>query len=95
MTWYTWGHDKIATTGPSPTEPIPELDEFLQLFQFKFHRRESRAAAERLSRLMAPALPTVAGTWVTPDAKIMAQAMKVARVTNGTVDVPDGWWPVS
>jgi SRSO17 transposase len=31
----------------APAEPIPELDEFLSLFQFKFPRRESRAAAER------------------------------------------------
>lgn len=28
-------------------EPMPELDEFLSLFQFKFPRRESRQAAER------------------------------------------------
>lgn len=31
----------------APEEPIPELDEFLTLFQFKFHRRESRQATER------------------------------------------------
>jgi len=31
----------------APEEPIPELDEFLALFQFRFHRRESREAAER------------------------------------------------
>ena len=31
----------------APEEPIPELDEFLSLFQFKFPRRESREAAER------------------------------------------------
>ena len=31
----------------APTEPIAELDEFLNLFQFKFRRRESRDAAER------------------------------------------------
>ncbi len=31
----------------APEEPIPELDEFLALFQFKFHRRESRQATER------------------------------------------------
>src|SRR6266536_833664 len=31
----------------APEEPIPELDEFLALFQFKFRRRESRQATER------------------------------------------------
>ena len=31
----------------APEEPIPELDEFLSLLQFKFSRRESREAAER------------------------------------------------
>jgi SRSO17 transposase len=31
----------------APEEPIPELDEFLALFQFKFRRRESRQASER------------------------------------------------
>lgn len=31
----------------APEDPIPELDEFLSLFQFKFPRRESREAAER------------------------------------------------
>jgi SRSO17 transposase len=30
-----------------PTEPMPELDEFLSLFQFKFRRLEGRQAAER------------------------------------------------
>lgn len=38
---------KSRRLAQAPTEPIPELDEFLRLFQFKFHRRESRAAAER------------------------------------------------
>ncbi len=31
----------------APEEPIPELDEFLSLFQLKFRRRESREATER------------------------------------------------
>ena len=31
----------------APSEPIPELAEFLNLFQVKFRRRESRAAVER------------------------------------------------
>lgn len=31
----------------APEGPIPELDEFLGLFQFRFPRRESREAAER------------------------------------------------
>jgi SRSO17 transposase len=31
----------------APEEPIPELDKFLALFQFKFRRRESRQATER------------------------------------------------
>lgn len=31
----------------APSEPLPELDEFLSLFQFKFRRREGRQAAER------------------------------------------------
>jgi SRSO17 transposase len=31
----------------APEEPIPELDEFLTLFRFKFRRREGRQATER------------------------------------------------
>ena len=31
----------------APAEPLPELDEFLSLFQFKFRRPEGRRAAER------------------------------------------------
>ena len=38
---------KTKRLAQAPTEPIPELDEFLALFQFRFHRRESREAAER------------------------------------------------
>jgi SRSO17 transposase len=38
---------KTRRLAQAPSEPIPELDEFLKLFEFKFHRRESRIAAER------------------------------------------------
>jgi hypothetical protein len=31
----------------APKEAIPELDEFLALFHFEFHRRESRQATGR------------------------------------------------
>jgi len=37
-------HERIPQ---APSEPIPELAEFLNLFQVKFRRRESRAAVER------------------------------------------------
>lgn len=38
---------KTKRIAHAPTEPLPELDEFLSLFQFKFRRREGRQAAER------------------------------------------------
>lgn len=38
---------KTQRLAQAPSEPIPELDEFLKLFDFKFRRRESRMAAER------------------------------------------------
>jgi SRSO17 transposase len=38
---------KSRRLAQAPTELIPELDEFLNLFDFRFHRRESRTAAER------------------------------------------------
>ena len=31
----------------APEKPLPEPDEFLALFQFKFRRRESREATKR------------------------------------------------
>jgi hypothetical protein len=38
---------KTKRVAHAPEEPLRELDEFLALFQFKFHRRESREATER------------------------------------------------
>ena len=38
---------KTKRIAHAPTEPLPELDEFLSLFQFKFRRLEGRQAAER------------------------------------------------
>ena len=38
---------KTKRVAQAPEEPLPELDEFLALFQFKFRRRESRDATER------------------------------------------------
>jgi SRSO17 transposase len=38
---------KTKRVAHAPEKPLPELDEFLALFQFKFHRRESREATER------------------------------------------------
>ena len=50
-------------------------------------RAAARAAA--LSKLGTPALPVVAGFWVTPDAQEPARAFKVWQVTNGRVSPPD------
>jgi len=38
---------KTKRVAHAPEAPLPELDEFLALFQFKFRRRESREATER------------------------------------------------
>ena len=38
---------KTTRVAHAPETPLPELDEFLGLFQFKFRRRESREATER------------------------------------------------
>lgn len=49
-------------------------------------------AAERarlLARLGTPALPVVAGTWVTPEAQEAAEALQVWQVTNGHAAAPD------
>ncbi|MDH3601236.1 MAG: hypothetical protein OEU26_16585 [Candidatus Tectomicrobia bacterium] len=49
-------------------------------------------AAERarlLARLGTPALPVVAGTWVTPEAQEAAEALQVRQVTNGHAADPE------
>jgi len=49
-------------------------------------------AAERaalLARLGAPALPVVAGFWVTPEAEEPARAFRVWQVTDGRVTPPE------
>ena len=38
---------KTKRVAHAPAKPLPELDEFLSLFQFKFRRLEGRQAAER------------------------------------------------
>ena len=45
--------------------------------------------ASLLARLGTPALPVVAGFWVTPDAQEPARAMRVWQVTNGRVTPPE------
>jgi prefoldin subunit 5 len=49
-------------------------------------RAATRAAA--LTKLGTPALPVVAGFWVTPEAQEPARAFKVWQVTNGHVSPP-------
>jgi uncharacterized protein YoxC len=50
-------------------------------------RAATRAAA--LTKLGTPALPVVAGFWITPEAQEPARAFKVWQVTNGHVSSPD------
>jgi hypothetical protein len=50
-------------------------------------RAVERAAL--LTRLGAPALPVVAGFWVTPDAQEPARALRVWQVTDGRVTPPE------
>jgi hypothetical protein len=50
-------------------------------------RAATRAAA--LTKLGTPALPVVAGFWITPEAQEPARAFKVWQVTNGRVSSPD------
>ncbi|MBP7692221.1 MAG: hypothetical protein KA764_09905 [Anaerolineales bacterium] len=42
-----WGHGPDPPDRLCPADPLPELDEFLSLFRFKFRRPEGRRAAER------------------------------------------------
>ncbi|RMF88062.1 MAG: hypothetical protein D6736_11385, partial [Nitrospinota bacterium] len=45
--------------------------------------------ATLLSRLGLPTIPVVAGTWVTPDAAVVARTKKVWQVTDGRVESPE------